>query len=146
MGVGNGGGGGTRNQKYRKIENAISWRIKPLVPGYFKKDSSRIPIRKNPRTIGVIHASVVNYEECMFWGRINVISNNLMQSFFGHSFQFLRWFLPIFACRGGPGSAAPRGGGPRGTQKLIRKCFCSPEPFTKIFWKRKPRENLTKTS
>ena len=52
-------------------------------------------------------------------------------------------FLPIFACRGGPGSAARCGGGPRGTQKLI--CFCSPEPFTKIFWKRKPRENLAKT-
>ena len=55
-------------------------------------------------------------------------------------------FLPIFACRGGPGSAAPRGGGPRGTQKLIIFWFfCSPEPFTKIFWKRKPRENLAKT-
>ena len=60
---------------------------------------------------------------------------------------WLRWFLPIFACRGGPGSAARCGGGPRGTQKLIRICFfCSPEPFTKIFWKRKPRENLAKTS
>ena len=63
---------------------------------------------------------------------------------------WLRWFLPIFACRGGPGSAARCGGGPRGTQKLIRICFfCSPEPFTKIFWKRKPREepreNLPKT-
>ena len=23
--------------------------------------------------------------------------------------------------------------------------FCSPEPFTKIFWKRRPRENLAKT-
>ena len=59
---------------------------------------------------------------------------------------WLRWFLPIFACRGGPGSAARCGGGPRGTQKLIRIfCFCSPEPFTKIFLKRKPRENLAKT-
>ena len=54
-------------------------------------------------------------------------------------------FLPIFACRGGPGSAARCGGGPRGTQKLIKIFFCSSEPFTKIFWKRKPRENLTKT-
>ena len=59
---------------------------------------------------------------------------------------WLRWFLLIFACRGGPGSAARCGGGPRGTQKLIRFFFfCSPEPFTKIFWKRKPRENLAKT-
>ena len=59
---------------------------------------------------------------------------------------WLRWFLPIFACRGGPGSAARCGRGPRGTQKLIRIFFCSPEPFTKIFWKRKPRENPAKTS
>ena len=44
-------------------------------------------------------------------------------------------FLPIFACRGGPGSAAPRGGGPRGTQKLI--FFSLPaRTITKIFSKR----------
>ena len=55
-------------------------------------------------------------------------------------------FFPIVACRGGPGSAARCGGGPRGTQQLIKFFgFGSPEPFTKIFWKRSPRENITKT-
>ena len=46
-----------------------------------------------------------------------------------------RWFLPIFACRGGPGSAAPRGGGPRGTQKLIFVSLPA-RTITKIFSKR----------
>ena len=75
------------------------------------------------------------------------------------SMYFWEPFLPIFACRGGPGSAAPRGGGPRGTQKLIFfyartdhyenifEAFSLPaRTFTKIFSKRKPRENLAKTS
>ena len=47
-------------------------------------------------------------------------------------------FLPIFACRGGPGSAARCGGGPRGTQKLIKqkflmRVFCPHEPLRKYF-------------
>ena len=51
---------------------------------------------------------------------------------------WLRWFLPIFACRGGPGSAARCGGGPRGTQKLIKqkflmRVFCPHEPLRKYF-------------
>ena len=42
---------------------------------------------------------------------------------------WLRWFFPIFACRGGPGSAARCGGGPRGTQKLIRSFFLLERTF-----------------
>ena len=38
-------------------------------------------------------------------------------------------FFPIVACRGGPGSAARCGGGPRGTQKLIRSSFLLERTF-----------------
>ena len=55
-------------------------------------------------------------------------------------------FLRILRAAGAPVRRRPRcGGGPRGTQKLIKFFFCSSEPFTKIFLKRQPRENLTKT-
>ena len=75
---------------------------------------------------------------------------------FGHHFWPSR-FLPIFACRGGPGSAAPAAGrGPPRHAKidfrlnLSRKYFGS-ENLTKTLRKprdnlRKPRENLPKTS
>ena len=72
----------------------------------------------------------------------------LLMPDFGRT-DWLRWFLPIFACRGGPGSAARCGGGPRGTQKLIFfsartdhyenifEAFSLPaRTFTKIFSKR----------
>ena len=67
---------------------------------------------------------------------------------FGHHFWPSR-FLPIFACRGGPGSAAPAAGrGPPRHAKidfrlnLSRKYFGS-ENLTKTL--RKPPENLPKT-
>ena len=44
-------------------------------------------------------------------------------------------------------AGAPGGGrGPQRHAKIDYLFFCSPEPFTKIFSKRKPRENLAKTS
>ena len=48
------------------------------------------------------------------------------------AFYGSRWFVPIFACRGGPGLAAPRGGGPRGTQKLFF-FLCPHGPLRKYF-------------
>ena len=55
----------------------------------------------------------------------------------------VRVVLTNFCVPRGPRFGGAAGGGPRGTQKLI--FFCSHEPFTKIFLKRKPRENLAKT-
>ena len=64
-------------------------------------------------------------------------------------YLWLRWFLPIFACRGGPGSAARCGGGPRGTQKLIRTFVLLARAFHENIFEakasRKPCENLAKT-
>ena len=59
-------------------------------------------------------------------------------------------FLPIFASRGGPGSAARCGGGPRGTQKLIRFFFSARLNLSRKYFgseslattSRKPPENL----
>ena len=64
---------------------------------------------------------------------------------FGHHFWPSR-FLPIFACCGGPGSAAPRGGGPRGTQKLIKFCFLLARTFHENMLEAKTSQNLAKTS
>ena len=70
---------------------------------------------------------------------------------FSRGFRFKNTFVKgsrehQFLCAAGARARGAADQGPRGTQKLIIICFfCSPEPFTKKFLKRKPRENLAKT-
>ena len=89
------------------------------------------------------HKSVQSKVTQAFFQLMGCQSSGTPEKFDGPSGTRRRWFLPIFACRGGPGSAAPRAGAPAARKKII--CFWSREPFTKIFLKRKPRENLTRT-